>query len=115
MYHFLSGFTSKVREPSVGDHAAADVSTCFGAALMPTGGPRFTAKLLAAKNRAATARAAGWSIPGWTAAPGTGKRMPIRATRAFLAGGGFGWCARRAEFRRDPNFGSRCRVAVDGS
>jgi phosphoenolpyruvate carboxykinase (ATP) len=51
---------------------------------------------------------------GWTGgAYGTGKRMPIKATRTLLAAVLDGSLA-EAEFRTDPNFGFAVPVAVPG-
>ncbi|MBC7479625.1 MAG: phosphoenolpyruvate carboxykinase (ATP), partial [Pseudorhodobacter sp.] len=51
---------------------------------------------------------------GWTGgAYGTGRRMPIRATRALLAAALDGSLA-AGQFRRDPNFGFEVPVAVAG-
>ena len=51
---------------------------------------------------------------GWTGgAFGTGKRMPIRATRALLTAALDG-SLNRVEFRKDPNFGFEVPVAVPG-
>jgi phosphoenolpyruvate carboxykinase (ATP) len=51
---------------------------------------------------------------GWTGgAYGTGKRMPIKATRALLTAALDGSLARRP-FRKDPNFGFDVPVAVPG-
>jgi phosphoenolpyruvate carboxykinase (ATP) len=49
---------------------------------------------------------------GWTGgAYGTGKRMPIKATRALLSAALDG-SLNGAEFRRDPNFGFEVPVAA---
>jgi phosphoenolpyruvate carboxykinase (ATP) len=51
---------------------------------------------------------------GWTGgAYGTGKRMPIKATRALLAAALDG-SLNNAEFRTDPNFGFAVPVEVPG-
>ena len=51
---------------------------------------------------------------GWTGgAYGTGKRMPIKATRALLSAALDGTLG-QGEFRRDPNFGFDVPVAVPG-
>jgi phosphoenolpyruvate carboxykinase (ATP) len=51
---------------------------------------------------------------GWTGgAYGTGKRMPIKATRALLTAALDG-SLNGAEFRRDPNFGFEVPVAAQG-
>ena len=113
MYHFLSGFTSKVAGTERGvTEPQPTFSTCFGAPFMPRR-PEVYGKLLAAK--IARQGASCWLVnTGWTGgAYGTGKRMPIRATRALLAAALDGSLA-GAEFRRDPNFGFEVPVAVPG-
>ena len=113
MYHFLSGFTSKVAGTERGvTEPQPTFSTCFGAPFMPRR-PEVYGKLLAQK--IAKHGASCWLVnTGWTGgAYGTGKRMPIRATRALLSAALDGSLA-GAEFRRDPNFGFEVPVAVPG-
>ena len=113
MYHFLSGFTSKVAGTERGvTEPQPTFSTCFGAPFMPRR-PEVYGKLLAAK--IARHGASCWLVnTGWTGgAYGVGKRMPIRATRALLSAALDGSLA-AAEFRRDPNFGFEVPVAVKG-
>jgi len=113
MYHFLSGFTSKVAGTERGiTEPEPTFSTCFGAPFMPRR-PEFYGKLLQAK--IASKGATCWLVnTGWTGgAYGVGKRMPIRATRALLAAALNGSLAKSA-FRRDPNFGFEVPVAVAG-
>ena len=113
MYHFLSGFTSKVAGTERGvTEPQPTFSTCFGAPFMPRR-PEVYGKLLAAK--IAKHGASCWLVnTGWTGgAHGTGRRMPIRATRALLAAALDGSLA-GGEFRRDPNFGFDVPVAVAG-
>jgi phosphoenolpyruvate carboxykinase (ATP) len=113
MYHFLSGFTSKVAGTERGvTEPQPTFSTCFGAPFMPRR-PEVYGKLLQAK--IAKHGASCWLVnTGWTGgAYGTGRRMPIRATRALLAAALDGSLA-AAPFRRDPNFGFDVPVAVPG-
>ncbi len=113
MYHFLSGFTAKVAGTERGvTEPQPTFSTCFGAPFMPRR-PEVYGKLLAAK--IARHGACCWLVnTGWTGgAYGTGKRMPIKATRALLAAALDGSLA-AGEFRRDPNFGFEVPVAVKG-
>ena len=113
MYHFLSGFTSKVAGTERGiTEPEPTFSTCFGAPFMPRR-PEFYGKLLQAKIAAQGATC--WLVnTGWTGgAYGVGKRMPIRATRALLVAALNGSLA-KGEFRRDPNFGFEVPVAVAG-
>ncbi len=84
MYHFLSGFTSKTPGTEVGvTEPTPTFSTCFGAPFMPRR-PEVYGKLL--QEKIAKTGAACWLVnTGWTGgAFGTGKRMPIKATRALL-------------------------------
>ena len=113
MYHFLSGFTSKVAGTEQGvTEPQPTFSTCFGAPFMPRR-PEVYGKLLQAK--IAKHGATCWLVnTGWTGgAYGTGRRMPIKATRALLTAALDGSLA-GAAFRRDPNFGFEVPVAVPG-
>jgi phosphoenolpyruvate carboxykinase (ATP) len=113
MYHFLSGFTSKTPGTERGvTEPTPTFSTCFGAPFMPRR-PEVYGKLLQAK--IAKHGASCWLVnTGWTGgAFGTGKRMPIKATRALLTAALDGSLA-GVEFRRDPNFGFDVPVAVAG-
>ncbi len=113
MYHFLSGFTSKAAGTERGiTEPQPTFSTCFGAPFMPRR-PEVYGKLLQAK--IAKHGASCWLVnTGWTGgAYGTGRRMPIRATRALLAAALDGSLA-KGEFRRDPNFGFEVPVSVPG-
>jgi phosphoenolpyruvate carboxykinase (ATP) len=113
MYHFLSGFTSKVAGTERGvTEPQPTFSTCFGAPFMPRRPEEYGALLQA---RIAASGAACWLVnTGWTGgAYGTGRRMPIAATRALLAAALDGSLS-RAEFRRDPFFGFEVPVAVPG-
>ncbi len=113
MYHFLSGFTSKVAGTERGvTEPQPTFSTCFGAPFMPRR-PEEYGRLLREKIDAHGASC--WLVnTGWTGgAYGTGNRMPIRATRALLAAALDG-SLNDAEFRRDPNFGFDVPVSVPG-
>jgi phosphoenolpyruvate carboxykinase (ATP) len=104
MYHFLSGFTSKVAGTERGvTEPTPTFSTCFGAPFMPRR-PEVYGKLL--QTQIAKHGATCWLVnTGWTGgAYGTGSRMPIRATRALLTAALDGSLA-KGKFRRDPNFG----------
>ena len=114
MYHFLSGFTSKVAGTERGvTEPTPTFSTCFGAPFMPRR-PEVYGKLLQAK--IARHDATCWLVnTGWTGgAYGTGRRMPIKATRALLKAALDGSLA-RGGFRRDPHFGFEVPVAVPGA
>ena len=113
MYHFLSGFTSKVAGTERGvTEPEPTFSTCFGAPFMPRR-PEAYGKLLQAK--IAGHEATCWLVnTGWTGgAHGTGSRMPIRATRALLTAALNGSLG-QGEFRKDANFGFEVPVACDG-
>jgi phosphoenolpyruvate carboxykinase (ATP) len=112
-YHFLSGFTSKVAGTEQGvTEPQPTFSTCFGAPFMPRR-PEVYGTLLA--DKIATHGASCWLVnTGWTGgAYGTGRRMPIKATRALLAAALDG-SLDKARFRRDPHFGFQVPVAAPG-
>lgn len=113
MYHFLSGFTSKVAGTERGiTEPQPTFSTCFGAPFMPRR-PEVYGKLLQAK--IAKHGASCWLVnTGWTGgAYGTGRRMPIKATRALLSAALDG-SLNGATFRKDPVFGFDVPVEVPG-
>ncbi|MCX7287473.1 MAG: phosphoenolpyruvate carboxykinase [Rhodobacterales bacterium] len=113
MYHFLSGFTSKAAGTERGvTEPQPTFSTCFGAPFMPRR-PEVYGKLLQAK--IARTGASCWLVnTGWTGgAYGTGKRMPIKATRALIAAALDG-SLNGATFRKDPVFGFDVPAAVPG-
>ncbi|PIV75284.1 MAG: phosphoenolpyruvate carboxykinase (ATP) [Rhodobacteraceae bacterium CG17_big_fil_post_rev_8_21_14_2_50_65_11] len=113
MYHFLSGFTSKVAGTERGvTEPEPTFSTCFGAPFMPRR-PEVYGNLL--REKIAHHGAACWLVnTGWTGgAYGTGSRMPIRATRALLTAALDG-SLQDAEFRKDPNFGFDVPTACPG-
>ncbi|MGY6634753.1 MAG: phosphoenolpyruvate carboxykinase [Alkalilacustris sp.] len=113
MYHFLSGFTAKVAGTERGvTEPQPTFSTCFGAPFMPRR-PEVYGELL--RDRIARHGVSCWLVnTGWTGgAHGTGRRMPIKATRALIAAALEGTLARGA-FRRDPNFGFDVPVSVPG-
>lgn len=113
MYHFLSGFTSKVAGTERGvTEPEPTFSTCFGAPFMPRR-PEAYGNLL--RDKIAKHGATCWLVnTGWTGgAYGTGSRMPIKATRGLLHAALEGKLA-QAEFRKDPNFGFEVPVSVEG-
>ena len=114
MYHFLSGFTAKVAgtEKGLGKEPQPTFSTCFGAPFMPRH-PSEYGNLL--RDLIGLHQADCWLVnTGWTGgAFGVGSRMPIKATRALLAGALDGSLA-NAEMRVDPHFRFRVPVAVAG-
>jgi phosphoenolpyruvate carboxykinase (ATP) len=113
MYHFLSGFTSKVAGTERGvTEPEPTFSTCFGAPFMPRR-PEVYGELL--KGKIAKHGATCWLVnTGWTGgAYGTGSRMPIKATRALLTAALDGSLA-KAPFRKDKNFGFDVPTTVAG-
>ncbi|HTK59021.1 MAG TPA: phosphoenolpyruvate carboxykinase [Sphingomicrobium sp.] len=113
MYHFLSGYTAKVAGTEIGvTEPEATFSTCFGAPFMPRH-PSVYGNLL--KERIAKGGVDCWLVnTGWTGGKyGTGKRMPIKETRALLNAALDG-SLKNVEFRKDPNFGFDVPIAVPG-
>ncbi|MEO3997094.1 phosphoenolpyruvate carboxykinase [Mesorhizobium sp. CAU 1732] len=113
MYHFLSGYTAKVAGTEKGvTEPEATFSTCFGAPFMPRH-PSEYGNLL--RDLIARHGVDCWLVnTGWTGgAYGTGKRMPIKATRALLSAALDG-SLNSVEFRTDPNFGFDVPVSVPG-
>jgi phosphoenolpyruvate carboxykinase (ATP) len=113
MYHFLSGFTSKTPGTERGvTEPVPTFSTCFGSPFMPRR-PEVYGKLLQEKIAASGAQC--WLVnTGWTGgAFGTGKRMPIKATRTLLTDALNG-SLEKATFRKDPNFGFEVPVECHG-
>lgn len=111
MYHFLSGFTAKVAGTERGvTEPEPTFSTCFGAVFMPRR-PEAYGNLL--REKIASHDAACWLVnTGWTGgAYGSGKRMPIKATRGLLTAALDG-SLNDVEFRKDPYFGFDVPVAV---
>ena len=113
MYHFLSGFTSKVAGTERGvTEPEPTFSTCFGAPFMPRR-PEAYGNLL--REKIAKHGATCWLVnTGWTGgAYGVGSRMPIRDTRLLLSAALDG-SLNDAEFRKDPNFGFEVPMHVEG-
>ena len=111
MYHFLSGYTAKVAGTEIGvTEPEATFSTCFGAPFMPRH-PSVYGNLL--KQRIAQGKAQCWLVnTGWTGGKyGTGRRMPIKATRALLNAALDG-SLNDVTFRKDSNFGFDVPVSV---
>ncbi len=113
MYHFLSGYTAKVAGTEKGvTEPQATFSTCFGAPFMPRH-PSQYGNLL--RDLIAMHGVDCWLVnTGWTGgAYGTGRRMPIAATRALLTAALDG-SLKGAQFRTDANFGFAVPVEVPG-
>ena len=113
MYHFLSGYTARVAGTEIGVvEPSATFSTCFGAPFMSRH-PTVYGNLL--KKRIEGGGVDCWLVnTGWTGgAYGTGRRMPIKITRALLNAALDG-SLKNAEFRTDENFGFQVPVSVPG-
>ena len=113
MYHFLSGFTSKVAGTERGvTEPEPTFSTCFGAPFTPRR-PEVYGKLL--QEKISQHGSTCWLVnTGWTGgAYGTGRRMPISATRALLSAALDGSLV-EGTFRKDPNFGFQVPVSAEG-
>jgi phosphoenolpyruvate carboxykinase (ATP) len=113
MYHFLSGFTSKVAGTERGvTEPQPTFSTCFGAPFTPRRPEIYGAML---RDKILRHGATCWLVnTGWTGgAHGTGSRMPIHATRTLLSAA-LGGALAGAEFRIDDNFGFEVPVSVPG-
>jgi phosphoenolpyruvate carboxykinase (ATP) len=114
MYHFLSGYTAKVAgtEKGVGSEPQATFSTCFGAPFMPRH-PSVYGNLL--RELIAKHGVDCWLVnTGWTGGKfGTGRRMPIKATRALLDAALSG-TLRGQPMRTDPLFGFQVPMALPG-
>jgi phosphoenolpyruvate carboxykinase (ATP) len=104
MYHFLSGFTSKVAGTELGvTEPQPTFSTCFGAPFMPRR-PEVYGALL--RNKIHKHGATCWLVnTGWSGgAYGTGERMKIAHTRAMVRAALAGKLDSVA-VAPDPNFG----------
>ena len=114
MYHFLSGYTAKVAgtEKGLGKEPQATFSTCFGAPFMPRH-PSVYGNML--RDLIARHKVDCWLVnTGWTGGKfGTGRRMPIKATRALLDAALSGVLASQP-MRTDPVFGFQVPTALPG-
>ena len=114
MYHFLSGYTAKVAgtEKGVGSEPQATFSTCFGAPFMPRH-PSVYGNLL--RELIAKHNVDCWLVnTGWTGGKfGSGRRMPIKATRALLDAALSG-ALKDQPMRTDPLFGFQVPTALPG-
>ena len=108
MYHFVSGFTSKLAGTEVGvTEPQAAFSACFGSPFMAHK-PSVYAKLLREKMEQQDARCILLNT-GWSGGPyGTGKRISIKHTRALLnAALGGALDAGKVEYELHPVFNLR--------
>jgi phosphoenolpyruvate carboxykinase (ATP) len=114
MYHFLSGYTSKLAgtEAGVGKEPQATFSTCFGAPFLPLP-PSVYAEMLGHRLRQHGAQC--WLVnTGWTGGRfGVGRRMSLPHTRAMVSSAVNGELA-GAEFSTEPAFGLSVPTACPG-
>ena len=114
MYHFLSGYTAKVAgtERGLGNEPEPEFSTCFGSPFLPRD-PSDYGNLL--RELIAKHNVDCWLVnTGWTGGKyGTGRRMPIKVTRALLTAALNG-SLRNAEFRTDKYFGFAVPTSLPG-
>ena len=105
MYHFISGYTSKIAGTEVGlrDEPEITFSACFGGPFM-VHKPAYYADLLRRKIERYEVKC--WLVnTGWVGGPyGVGKRISIRHTRALLSAALNGELG-KVEFYTDPVFG----------
>jgi phosphoenolpyruvate carboxykinase (ATP) len=105
LYHFISGYTSKVggTEVGVGEEPEITFSTCFGAPFM-VHPPSYYADIL--KRKILRYGVNCWLLnTGWVGGPyGVGKRISIQYTRALLNAALTGELL-DVEYYRDPIFG----------
>jgi len=114
MYHFISGYTSKVAgtEVGLGSEPQSTFSACFGAPFM-VHHPYYYAQML--KERIKRHDVDCWLVnTGWTGGPfGIGKRMSIQHTRALLNVALEGKL-KDVKFRKDPVFGFEVPLTGEG-
>lgn len=114
MYHFISGYTSKVSgtEVDLGKEPEITFSACFGAPFM-VHHPYHYAEML--KNKIEKYNADCWLVnTGWSGGQyGIGKRMSIHHTRALLNTALEGKLA-DGEFYTDPVFGFQVPAHCEG-
>jgi phosphoenolpyruvate carboxykinase (ATP) len=114
IYHFISGYTSKVAGTEVGLGAEPEItfSTCFGAPFM-VHRPGHYAELL--RSKILRYNVACWLVnTGWTGGPfGVGKRLSIHHTRTLLNDALEGKLS-QVRFRRDPVFGFEVPLECQG-
>ena len=103
MYHFVSGYTSKLAGTERGiTEPQTTFSTCFGAPFLPLD-PSIYAKMLGDRIKATGANVFLVNT-GWSGGPyGVGKRMSIKYTRAMISAALKGEL-NNVEYVRDPFF-----------
>jgi phosphoenolpyruvate carboxykinase (ATP) len=114
MYHFLSGYTAKVAgtERGLGDEPQPEFSTCFGSPFLPRD-PSVYGNML--RELIAKHNVDCWLVnTGWTGGKyGTGRRMPIKVTRALVSAALDG-SLRDVQCRTDRYFGFAVPTSVPG-
>jgi phosphoenolpyruvate carboxykinase (ATP) len=114
MYHFLSGYTSKLAgtERGLGKEPVPNFSACFGEPFLPRH-PEIYARILGEKLRAHEVTC--WLVnTGWTGGPyGVGERIHLPYTRAIV-NAAVGGALDRAELRPHPIFGVSVPIACPG-
>lgn len=113
MYHFISGYTAKVAGTEMGvTEPQPAFSACFGAPFM-VWHPSKYAELLAKRLQEHGAQT--WLVnTGWSGgAYGTGKRMPLKVSRAIIDAIHDGSLA-KAETQEDPTFGFQVPTSCPG-
>ncbi len=113
MYHFLSGYTSKLAGTETGVKEPQSVfSSCFGAPFLPLP-PKVYAEMLGERLRKHNAQC--WLInTGWIGGPyGVGRRIDLPYTRTIIHSVLKGKLEGR-EWRQDPTFGFLVPKAVEG-
>ena len=113
MYHFLSGFTSRVAGTESGTDGFAPVfSSCFGQPFLPCF-PEDYGRLL--RQRITEHGTACWLVnTGWTGGPyGVGRRIPITITRKLLTSALEGHLD-KVPYRVDRHFGLAVPMQVPG-
>jgi len=114
VYHFISGYTSKVGGTEIGLGAEPKVtfSTCFGAPFMVHHPSKYAEML---RQKIAKHKVNCWLVnTGWTGGPfGVGKRMSIQHTRTLLNLALEGELL-NVEYATDPVFGFKVPQSADG-
>ena len=113
MYHFLSGYTSKLAGTERGvTEPEATFSACFGAPFLPLR-PKVYANMLGEKIDRHNVRVYLVNT-GWTGGPyGVGKRMNLAWTRRMVSAAVDG-TIEKANFTPDPAFGLLCPDRIEG-
>ncbi|OEF99716.1 phosphoenolpyruvate carboxykinase (ATP) [Vulcanibacillus modesticaldus] len=113
MYHFLSGYTSKLAGTERGiTEPEATFSTCFGEPFLPLEPTKY-AEMLGEKISKHNARVYLVNT-GWSGGPyGVGQRMKISYTRAMVSAAING-SIEKSEFVKDPIFGLSIPSHIDG-